>query len=142
MQGSGWWHLLRTRAVSSAFTAVTVHCTVQVSPASTASTVEYSSAWFSAWGPDERRPAEPVATGSSENTGDEKTKYMLDIFHFTIKVKMEYVQISNSNMSNGDNLLRKLLQDIDFSDVTLVTADSQHIPAHRYVLNANSPFLT
>ena len=66
---------------------------------------------------------------------------MLDILQFTTRVKMKYVQISNSNISSGNKLLRKLLQDIDFSDVTLVTVDNQHIPAHRSVLSASSPFL-
>ena len=56
-------------------------------------------------------------------------------------MNMEYLQISNTNISNGDNLLRKLLHDTDFSDVTLVTADNKHISAHRSVLSASSPFL-
>ena len=35
----------------------------------------------------------------------------------------------------------KLFSDFDFSDVTLVCADNQHVPAHRAVLCASSSFL-
>ena len=35
----------------------------------------------------------------------------------------------------------KLLSDCDFSDVTIVCADNQHLPAHRAVLCASSSFL-
>ena len=35
----------------------------------------------------------------------------------------------------------RLTSDFDFSDVTLVCADNQHLPAHRAVLCATSSFL-
>ena len=39
------------------------------------------------------------------------------------------------------NIGDKLFSDLDFSDVALVCADNQHVPAHRAVLCASSGFL-
>ena len=68
---------------------------------------------------------------------------VFDIFcsQFRVKVKVVDLQISNSNISIRNNLLKTMFYDIDFSEVTLVTLDNQHIPSHRSVLSASSPFL-
>ena len=42
---------------------------------------------------------------------------------------------------NYQGLATKLFEDFDFSDVTLVSADNQHVPAHKAVLSSNSSFL-
>ena len=51
------------------------------------------------------------------------------------------VVINRQNISNGKSLADILFLDSDFSDVTLVSADNQHVSAHRAVLSANSSFL-
>ena len=51
------------------------------------------------------------------------------------------ILISRSNTPNGKSLADMLYLDSDFSDVTLVSADNQHVSAHRAVLSANSSFL-
>ena len=43
--------------------------------------------------------------------------------------------------SNDSTLCSQLYADSDFSDVTLVCGDNQHLPAHRAVLCASSTFL-
>ena len=52
----------------------------------------------------------------------------------------ENVQIYNSIKRYCD-LGSQLFSDSDFSDVTLVCGDNQHLPAHRAVLCASSSFL-
>ena len=49
--------------------------------------------------------------------------------------------ISRHNIQNGQILASMLFTDSDFSDVTLVSADNQHVSAHRAVLSATSSFL-
>ena len=41
---------------------------------------------------------------------------------------------------NISNSFKELRSDMDFSDVTLVTGEDQHIEANRTVLSACSPF--
>ena len=52
----------------------------------------------------------------------------------------DYIKLS---LTSGDisNIGNKLFSDSDFSDVTLVCEDNQHLPAHRAVLCASSSFL-
>ena len=38
-------------------------------------------------------------------------------------------------------LLQRLFTDLDFTDVTLVSGDNQHINGHSAILSASSPFL-
>ena len=52
----------------------------------------------------------------------------------------EKLLISKSGFS-ATGLVNNLLHDSDFSDVTLVCEDNQHISAHRSVLSCSSPFL-
>ena len=47
----------------------------------------------------------------------------------------------NSNNQIEGSLLQKLFTNSDFTDVTLVSGDNQHIAAHRAILGASSPFL-
>ena len=54
--------------------------------------------------------------------------------------KYEIIQIYKSTKRDS-NIGSQLFSDSDFSDVTLVCADNQHLPAHRAVLCANSSFL-
>ena len=49
--------------------------------------------------------------------------------------------ISNSDNKSTPDLGIHLLSDPDFSDVTLVSEDGQHLVAHRAVLAQGSPFL-
>ena len=51
------------------------------------------------------------------------------------------ISISNSDIKSTPDLGIHLLSDTDFSDVTLVSEDGQHLVAHRAVLAQGSPFL-
>ena len=53
----------------------------------------------------------------------------------------ETTTISRKNIPNCQMLANMLFTDSDFSDVTLVSADNQHVSAHRAVLSAASSFL-
>ena len=52
----------------------------------------------------------------------------------------DFIKLSNTTKENSD-ICRKLFSDSDFSDVTLVCGDNQHLAAHRAVLCASSTFL-
>ena len=52
----------------------------------------------------------------------------------------DLIKLYNKTKGNS-NICRKLFSDSDFSDVTLVCGDNQHLPAHRAVLCASSTFL-
>ena len=52
----------------------------------------------------------------------------------------DFYRIENK-IDRSTNIGNKLISDFDFTDVTLVCAENQHIPAHRAVLCANSSFL-
>ena len=43
--------------------------------------------------------------------------------------------------ANYQGLANKMFEDSDFCDVTLVSADNQHVPAHKAVLSSSSSFL-
>ena len=47
---------------------------------------------------------------------------------------------SNYFESNAHNTFRQLWNDLDFTDVTLATADNQQIRAHKVILSSCSPF--
>ena len=46
----------------------------------------------------------------------------------------------NDFKQNVNNAFRRLQNDTDFSDVTLVCEDGQQIQAHKVILAASSPF--
>ena len=54
--------------------------------------------------------------------------------------QVDLLQITVSN-NKHTNIGSQLFSDSDFSDVTLVCGDNQHLPAHRAVLCASSSFL-
>jgi hypothetical protein len=52
----------------------------------------------------------------------------------------DQIYFSRPNIESEHSLASKLFADSDFTDVTLISDDNQHISVHRAVLSANSIF--